>query len=73
MRFKTYLLGDVDESREGKLRKGVQCNDHHGCGGVGGHEFLQQLPAPGGQSSIVVHVLQHRDQFQLQFHWSGQT
>lgn len=47
-------------------------NDHLG-GGVGCHQLLQQLPGAGGQAGIVVHVLQNRDQLQLQVHRCGQT
>lgn len=70
---KSYLLGNVNQRRSSKQSKGVQGDNDHLGGGVGGHQLLQQLPGAGGQAGIVVHVLQNRDQLQLQVHRCGQT
>lgn len=70
---KNYLLGNVNQRRSSKQSKGVQGDNDHLGGGVGCHQLLQQLPGAGGQARIVVHVLQNRDQLQLQVHRCGQT
>lgn len=54
----------------------MEGNYDHGRGGVGVDQLLQELSAAGGQAGVVVHVLQHGDQLQLQIHrrfqaWSG--
>ena len=67
------LLGDIDEGGGGQLGEGVQGDDHHGGGGVGVDQLLQQLSAARSQAGVVMHVLQHGDQLQLQVHWGGQT
>lgn len=63
-----YLLWDIDEGGGSELGEGVQGDDDHGGGGVGADQVLQQLSAAGGQAGVVMHVLQHRDQLQLQVH-----
>lgn len=69
----SYLLRDVDQGGGGELGEGVQGDDDHGRGGVRVDQLLQELPAAGGQAGVVVHVLQHGDQLQLQVHRSFQT
>ena len=69
----SHLLGDIDEGGGGQLREGVQGDDHHGGGGVGVDPLLQQLSAAGRQAGVVMHVLQHGDQLQLQVHWCSQA
>lgn len=51
----------------------MQGDNDHGRGGVGVDQLLQELPAAGGQAGVVMHVLQHGDQLQLQVHRSFQT
>lgn len=72
-RDSSYLLRDVDEGGGGQLGEGVQRDDDHGRGGVRVDQVLQELPAAGGQAGVMVHVLQHGDQLQLQVHRSVQT
>lgn len=73
MSYYSYLFGNVNERGGGQLGEGVQGDNDHGGGGVGGDQLLQQLSAARGQAGIVVHVLQHRDQLQFQVHWGVQT
>lgn len=51
----------------------MEGDDDHGGGGVGVDQLLQELSAAGGQAGVMVHVLQHGDQLQLQVHRSFQT
>lgn len=68
-----YLLRDINKGEGRQLGEGVQGDDDHGGGGIRVDQVLEELSAAGCQAGIMVHVLQHGNQLQLQFHWCVQT
>lgn len=64
----SYLLWDINEGGGSQLGEGVQGDDDHGCRGIGVDQVLEKLSAAGRQAGIMVHVLQHWNQLQLQVH-----
>lgn len=70
---KNYLFRNVNQRRSSKQSEGVQSNDDHLGRGIRRYQLLKQLPGAGGQASVMMHVLQNRDQLQFQVHRCGQT